>query len=91
MEGVYFIGNGDREAVYIGEAQDIQLRLMQHITGRNSEKTDCIRRHHGSQFCYWFAAGGKSIREGHQNTLIRHFRPLCNLRPLPRPTFPFGG
>ena len=94
MSGVYVLTDGDRQALYIGECQNLQNR-WNHGFGRISprncfqggQETNCRVNsliHRGSatdqEFDLWFypVDGGKRAREAVESDLIAVLKPLWN-------------
>jgi hypothetical protein len=61
--------------VYIGESEDIQKRLLEHLNGDNP----CINRFAPTNFTYELSAA--AMRVARQDQLIAEFHPSCNQRP----------
>lgn len=72
--GVYALFN-EGVWVYIGEAQNIKERLLQHLT--NSHNTD-VTRANPQWFAYELVAA--AYRVARQDVLIAGLRPTCNKR-----------
>lgn len=72
--GVYAIGRGDRW-IYIGEAGDIQARLMAH-RARQTDQSTCISGKGADRFSYelWDSAH----RGARETELIDMYDPDCN-------------
>ena len=60
--------------VYVGESNDIQRRLLEHL----SETGTCITRWAPTSFVYERVEPGSRIAR--QNALIRELQPQCNER-----------
>jgi len=73
--GVYGIYNNS-EWIYIGEAQDIEARLYEHIRSQSDQGPRILRRNPTSFIFERCDARTRSMREAQ---LIREFRPVCNL------------
>ena len=69
--GVYGLSNG-REWIFIGEADDIRARLLEHLQETNTRLTD--RRPTG----FTFEECPAETRLSRQDALIRQFVPFCN-------------
>lgn len=61
--------------VYIGEAQNIRDRLIQHIT---NEQNPCVRRSNPQWFAYELVS--PVYRVARQDQLILELHPTCNQR-----------
>ncbi|HEY7404334.1 MAG TPA: GIY-YIG nuclease family protein [Candidatus Angelobacter sp.] len=72
--GVYALFN-EGVWLYIGEAQNIKERLLQHLT--NSHNPD-VTKANPQWFAYELVA--PVFRVGRQNLLIASFCPTCNKR-----------
>ncbi len=71
--GVYAIRNKDAW-VYIGEARDIQVRLLEHLNG----DVPGIVREQPTHFSFELVPARDRVER--QDTLIQELRPVCNLR-----------
>ena len=71
QSGVYALYN-DHNWIYIGESQDIQARLIQHIDGDNP----CITSYAPPTFSYELSAANQRVAR--QDQLIGELLPLCN-------------
>jgi len=60
------------EWIYVGESQNINARLLQHLNG----DTPCINRMKPTSFCYELVPAFERIAR--QNALILELRPACN-------------
>ena len=69
--GVYVI-HGLKSCLYVGESQNIRLRLLEHLADTNG----CIMRHMPFTFAFELAQDG--VRVERQKEFILEFRPLCN-------------
>jgi excinuclease UvrABC nuclease subunit len=74
--GVYGIHNG-RIWVYVGEAQNIEERLLSHVRGE-SDQSVCIFTNAPTQFLWELVPGGQLSRRVRESTLIEELRPACN-------------
>ena len=77
VEGVYFIIDGERRAVYVGEAEDIRARLTQHLHG-TSDQAPCIHQQGGVEFAFWPVSGGKHVRVEVEQALLEKYPTPCN-------------
>ncbi len=68
--GVYGLFNA--EWVYVGESEDIQRRLLEHLATDNP----WVERLAPTSFTYELAE--EEIRMGRQNQLIAELQPACN-------------
>lgn len=73
VSGVYAIFHG-REWTYVGEGEDIRVRLLAHLNGDNRCITNSAPT--GFQFEQWPA----SQRVARQDQLILALNPACNRR-----------
>lgn len=73
--GVYLI-DSPKHWIYVGEAGDIQGRLLEHYSGA-SDQSDCIDRYNPATFDYELVAG-RDARKERQDELIRRLGPQCN-------------
>jgi len=84
--GVY--GLFSQHWIYIGEADDIRARLLQHLRGDD----ECIARYRPDGFV--FETWPPSRRGERWDELVREFQPSCNRRPggvpVSRPVFSEG-
>lgn len=77
VAGVYFIVDADRRPVYIGEAEDVRARLLEHLSGI-SDQAPCILESGGIRFAYWPVRGGKKARMQTGQALLDKHPTLCN-------------
>ncbi len=76
--GVYAIRNKDTW-IYIGEAHDIQVRLLQHLNGDVPD----IALKRPSEFSFELVAARDRVER--QDALIGELKPVCNWPPeLPK-------
>jgi predicted GIY-YIG superfamily endonuclease len=69
--GVYGIFT-PHEWIYIGESQDLQARLLQHLNGDNP----CIGTSGATSFSFELVpAQQRAVR---QSALVLEYRPVCN-------------
>ncbi len=71
--GVYALYN-PRQWIYIGETNDIQARLLEHLRGDNF----CIISMRPPSFSFELCPA--ALRVGRQNELILELGPACNQR-----------
>ena len=71
--GIYAIYN-DKSYIYIGEADDIRARLINHLNG----DYPCILSRHPRAFSFELCPCGGRFRR--QTELIRELTPACNIR-----------
>ena len=71
--GVYGLSNG-REWVFIGEADDIRARLLEHL----EETATALANRRPTGFT--FEECSPSSRVSRQDALVRQFAPFCNSR-----------
>ena len=71
--GIYAI-YGDTAWIYIGEANDIQAKLIRHLSG----DYPCIFKGHPSSFSYEICPANRRFLR--RSELIRELKPLCNIR-----------
>ena len=71
--GVYGIYNA-QQWIYIGESQNIQARLLQHLNGDNP----CIARLNPTSFMFELSPDNQRVAR--QNQLILEFPTACNQR-----------
>ncbi len=78
--GVYRIrsvgGQGKSYYVYIGQAVNLESRLLEHRRGV-SEEADCIRQHTDLEFA-WENIDGETERRAREIELLHTHRPCCN-------------
>ena len=74
--GVYNIEQSSGRSVYIGEAENIQRRLLQHWRGY-SDESDCINSNFPEFFDYEIVYGGKSKRVTKEIALKLLYDPIC--------------
>lgn len=72
--GVYALYVPTGPWVYIGESNDIQRRLLEHL----KESGTCLANYRGLYFSYELAPTGSRVTR--QNQLILELRPVCNQR-----------
>lgn len=72
--GVYGLSNG-REWIFIGEANNIRARLMEHLQETGTLLMDRMPTGFTLEECL------PSHRAARQDLLIRQFEPFCNRRP----------
>jgi hypothetical protein len=75
--GVYGIKNLSKW-IYVGEAQDIENRLLAHVRGE-SDQSQCIFNYSPVHFVFEPIPGGALLRKGRERLLILELKPLCNL------------
>ena len=82
IAGVYRLvyydgGKGGYYIYYVGQAEDLNDRLSQHLPG--NEKNACCQRHLSNYSCYLRAAAisQQSDRDGVEITLYNHYKPSC--------------
>ena len=73
--GIYVAHGSKTDWVYIGEAQDIQNRLLEHLQMKGPED-QCITSHKPTGFT--FDAVDEKRRVVRQDELILELRPACN-------------
>ncbi len=85
--GVYKLaypdGKGQLNVFYVGQADDLDQRLKQHLA--DSETNQCIRgklARHSCQFAYASVAS-QTDRDGAERSLYDHYRPSCNVATPP--------
>ena len=71
QSGVYGISNA-QEWIYIGETDNIQQALIQHI--ENSATSMMVRRPTG----FVFEVCREAMRPARQDRLVREYEPVCN-------------
>ena len=69
--GVYVI-HSERACLYVGESNNIQLRLLEHIADTNG----CVMQHMPFMFTFELADAG--TRVSRRNELVANLHPLCN-------------
>jgi len=81
--GVYKIGivqkGGRLKVRYIGQANDLQARLKEHLDF-DSEQNECLRSRlekYTARFAFAEISGQKD-RHGAERALYHHYRPVCN-------------
>jgi len=72
--GVYGIYNGS-EWIYIGEAQDIEARLYEHVRGQSDQSARIARR---NPTHYIFERCDAQARQAREAQLIAELAPVCN-------------
>jgi hypothetical protein len=72
--GCYGIFNS-RGCIYVGQSDDIRLRLLQHLRGQ-SDQAGCIWEY-GPTYC--LGVVGWMDRFAEERRLIAELRPVCNL------------
>jgi hypothetical protein len=75
MSGVYGISNGC-EWIYIGEADNIQQRLLEHLAEDGTQLKARVPTGFSYEVC------NQSIRVERQDRLILQYEPVCNRRPV---------
>jgi len=82
IAGVYRLIYYDRNrgkyyVYYVGQADDLNDRLAQHLSGEEMNK--CCQRHLDNYTCYFRAAAvsQQSDRDGAEVALYNHFEPSC--------------
>ena len=74
QSGVYVIYN-KTEWIYIGESQDIEARLYEHLRGESDQSARILRRNptgFGYELC------DARTRVARETALIRELGPTCN-------------
>ena len=63
---------------YIGKAEDIKIRLLQHLS--SSETNVCIKNYIGTKDCFFrYAKITKSyIRDAAEKQMYKQYEPTCN-------------
>ena len=69
--GIYVIWR-DAVAIYVGETQDLQSRLLEHFKGSNPRITE------QQPTTFGFELSHGAARLPRQESLIAELRPLCN-------------
>jgi len=79
--GVYLIRchvkNSEPEIRYVGQANDLRSRLLDHLgTG---ETNDCLVEHrkHAQDYC-WVELSRPSERDAEESSKIKKYQPPCN-------------
>ena len=72
-EGVYGIFQSSGACVYVGRADNIEQRLLQHVRG-DSDQAPCINRNSPSYFQFESTSDSYS----RESSLIRELSPICN-------------
>lgn len=72
--GVYGISNG-REWIYIGETDNIQARLLEHLAESSSHLKACVPTGFTYELCE------RNARPGRQDRLVMQYEPVCNRQP----------
>lgn len=73
--GVYWIRDGLRSIVYIGRADNIADRLLEHLR----DTRHCMHSYHNLEF--WYREIPDRIeRENQEKIWIKQLRPCCNER-----------
>ena len=72
--GVYGLSNAS-EWIFIGEASNIRVRLMEHL-----EETDTMLTNR-TPTGFTFEECPPDNRVSRQDSLVRQFEPFCNCRP----------
>lgn len=72
--GVYGIFNAN-EWIYVGEAGDMEARLLDHVRGNSDQSARISRRNPTGFLCEPCAALTRVLRE---QALIRELNPTCN-------------
>jgi predicted GIY-YIG superfamily endonuclease len=73
--GIYSRHGSEQDWIYVGESQDIQARLIEHLQGKGPEDA-CIRSYSPTSFTY--EAVEEKRRVGRQDELILELHPVCN-------------
>ena len=74
--GLYSIESTSRGAVYIGSAEDIQGRLIEHCNG-TSDQAQCIYEHDPTHYRFTLEPSLASCVDT-EEVLIEMHSPLCN-------------
>jgi excinuclease UvrABC nuclease subunit len=61
--------------IYVGEAEDVRKRLMEHCNGDNSCITKCAPNHFVFELI-----DNRTARERRCRELVRQHGPLCNIK-----------
>ena len=81
--GVYRLSYKDSDGTiyvfYVGQADSIQLRIIQHLSV--DEENICIKRVLSNYTCYlrYARVNDSRVRSGAELALYRHYLPSCNL------------
>src|SRR5947209_1799065 len=76
--GVYGLSNG-REWIYIGETDNIQARLLEHL----AESSTQLKSHAPTGFTYELCESTSRLRR--QDRLVAQYGPVCNRVEQARP------
>lgn len=82
VAGVYRLINHDQNdnkyyVYYVGQAQDLNERLSQHLSGNEVNK--CCQKHLDDYTCYFRAAAvsQQADRDGIEVALYNQYKPTC--------------
>ncbi len=81
LPGVYRLSykadDGNYYVFYVGKAEDLKVRLLQHLS---SEKNVCIKNYLDTKSCFFrYAKITESyIRDAAERQMYKHFEPTCN-------------
>lgn len=82
LAGVYRLSykadDGSYYVFYVGKAENIKVRLLQHLS--SSEDNVCIKNYLDTKNCFFrYAKITKSyIRDAIERQMYKHFEPVCN-------------
>jgi len=84
LPGVYRLSykaeDGSFYVFYIGKAEGIKERLLQHLS--ENEENVCIKNYLTTKKCFFrYATISKDyIRNAAEKLMYRHYQPVCNLK-----------
>ena len=76
VPGVYGIANASHQMVYIGESENMQERLAEHMTDRQH----CLWSYAPAEVFAEQVSGGEVARKRREQELITEYNPPCNKR-----------
>ena len=73
--GIYARSASQNDWIYVGESENIQKRLIEHLQGKGPED-QCILSHRPTGFTYEAVSADRRVAR--QDELILELRPHCN-------------
>lgn len=83
IPGVYRLSykadDGNYYVFYIGQAEDIKVRLQQHLS--SSESNVCIKNYCATKSCFFrFSKITQAdLRNAVEKIMYKHYQPACNI------------
>jgi len=84
VSGVYRLSyksaDGPYYVFYVGQADNLKERLMQHLNGTNTNS--CVATYIKNLKCYFVytAISETNLKKDTERTIYDHFKPKCNIQ-----------